>query len=340
MKIFKWEFWPYWLFYTPVYFHLPLCWLRSGSLTFFTAVNPGMKHGGFINYSKFDSLEGIPAKYLPKSRMYDRSTDADEIEKDMTELGIDYPIVIKPDRGERGYNVEILENREQVVKYLNGQSEDIILQEYIEGLDEYGVLYAKFPGEASGSITSVVIKEQMIVRGDGGSNLSELMKADRRCLYYIDSLEKLWKTRLDWVPAKGEEVVLNNIGNHSRGTIFRDGNHLITSELTGVFDAISSHVPEFQFGRYDVKAQSVEALVAGDFKIIEVNGVNSEPAHIYDPENSLFNAYRDLIRHWNLITALAKENIRRGVRPDSLSDVLASIREHLFRKRKVKVAMV
>jgi hypothetical protein len=90
------------------------------------------------------------------------------------------------------------------------------------------------------------------------------------------------------VPAKDEEVVVEPIGNHCRGSA-------VPSMLVRC-----SHprwnVPSMNFlaeaeglyyGRVDVRAESEEALRAGRFIVLELNGVSSEPGHIYDPSYSL-----------------------------------------------------
>ena len=58
-KLFKWEFWPTWLFYLPVYVVYLWYSLRARTIMFFSASNPGMFMGGFVDYSKYDILKNI-----------------------------------------------------------------------------------------------------------------------------------------------------------------------------------------------------------------------------------------------------------------------------------------
>ena len=60
--------------------------------------------------------------------------------------------------------------------------------------------------------------------------------------------------------------------------------------------------------------------VKQNIKIMEVNGVASEPAHIYQPNNSLLNAYRDVFKHLNLIYKIAQQNHQQGFKYPSFAE--------------------
>lgn len=339
LKALEWEFWPFWLFYVPVYLSWPYYWLKTSSPAFFTAVNPAMKHGGFVAYSKSAICENVPSDYLPRGRFFEGAVSETQVLEAMKDLDLSFPVVLKPDRGERGFNVEIIDRPTSLQRYLTVQSRDLILQEFVDFPDEYGIMYCRFPGRETGMITSIVVKRPMTVCGNGRTDLETLIRANPRCDRYRAMLERLWHDDLKWVPEAGRVVRLTSIGNHRRGIIFNRGNHLISDDLVRLFDRITASVEGFHLGRFDVKAPSFGELMKGRMKIIEINGVNSEPGHIYDPGNSLWSAYGDLLRHWNLIASVAKENMRRGVRPDKTVDVIASAWRHLLRKRRYEVSM-
>jgi hypothetical protein len=281
----------------------------------------------------------------------------------MKELGIDFPVILKPDRGERGYNVEVIRSREDLEVYLRQSSDGLMLQEFIDAREEVGVMYCRtaagdddqIPSQeltpsgvtkptersnSSGEITSIVHKVKMSVTGDGKTTLGELIASDRRCRRHRKWLYSDWKEKLDWIPPRGELVTLNTYGNHSRGAIFTDGSRLNSDSLLRRFNDIVSNIDGFDVGRFDVLLDSVDDLETGNFKIIELNGVNSEPGHIYDPDNTLIKAYRDLLIHWNTVSRVAQKNIQQGVRPDRLSEVIASIQQHFERKKRLKVSLV
>ena len=61
----------------------------------------------------------------------------------------------------------------------------------------------------------------------------------------------------------------------------------------------------------DVKYNTWEELKEGkNFSIIEVNGAGSEPTHIYDPKHSVFFAWKEIIRHLNILLRISRYNHR------------------------------
>lgn len=79
------------------------------------------------------------------------------------------------------------------------------------------------------------------------------------------------------------------------------------------FDRISKEMRQFYFGRFDLKCASLEDLSKGNVKILEVNGCGAEPAHIYQPGFSLWEAYGVLFTHWNNLYQISFQNRQRGV---------------------------
>jgi hypothetical protein len=112
------------------------------------------------------------------------------------------------------------------------------------------------------------------------------------------------------IPVKGEKIRLTVIGNHSKGTQFINGNHLITKDLELMFDNLTKQINHWYYGRLDIKYDTFEKLIQGkDFKIIEMNGIISEPTHIYDPNNiSYFGALKSIKEHWKIIFRISKKN--------------------------------
>lgn len=327
-KWLKWEFWPWRFFYIPVYIYGFWLGVKSGALSFFVATNPKMKFGGMFGMSKSEVLSYFGDEFVPKSILV-KPREAKAIGEMLNEAGIGFPLIAKPDVGERGREVELLSNEAQLREYLKGAIENIIVQEYIDHPIELGVMFVKMPDDEKGRITSIVRKDFPCVMGNGKSTLDELIKNDARGKYYYELLCDQFKDELDTVLPKGEIKRLVFIGNHVRGTTFLNANHLITPKLEAVFNKLSQSQPEFYLGRYDLRAKSLEDLEMGkNFKILELNGVNSEPAHIYDPKMPLFKAYRDLLKHWASIYKISKANHKKGVPYDKAWRVIRALRTH------------
>ena len=333
-KFLKWEFWPFWFFYIPVYFKIIIDGIRSGTFSYFTLANPGMKMGGFSAYSKYDLLRQLSSGYLPKTILLQTVSNSEEIIARMKREGIIFPVILKPDEGERGWKVEKIKDEATMTDYLKDAPSPLILQEYISYPEEYGVMYFRFPNEKKGHISSVMKREFLSVTGDGKATLLELFHQSERCLYHLPRMKKKFSAELDTVLPAGEMKILEEIGNHNRGTTFLDAHELINEQLVKTFDDASGTLHEWYFGRFDVRTPSYEEMVKGNFKVVEVNGVNSEPAHIYDPHMSLLKAYKDLFSHWNTIFRISRLNKRRGFRADKTGDLLAIIRSHLKEKKE------
>jgi hypothetical protein len=110
----------------------------------------------------------------------------------------------------------------------------------------------------------------------------------------------------------GERLELVSIGNHCLGTKFLNANHLITERLNQSFDRLSKQIEGFYFGRFDLRAASLDDLEQGKVMVLELNGCGAEPAHIYQPGYPLSSAWRVLFRHWSDIYRVNLENHQRG----------------------------
>lgn len=342
-----WEFWPFWLFYVPVYAQLLANGFRSGRLGRFTCANPGIPFGGLLEYSKWHLLAQLPERYCPRTVILGAETSAADAERMRMQAGISYPVYLKPDRGERGLLVERVEDESGLAGYLDAwhafirrlrdggrdpSDERLLLQETAHGEAEFGVLYARIPGAPRGMITSVVEKELLSVTGDGSRSLADLIDAGQRTKLHREQLRAEFSDRLREVPPSGAVIPLVEVGNHVRGATFLDATRHATPELAAIFDRLAGMLAGFYIGRFDVRCESVEALNAGAFQVVEVNGVNSEPAHIYDPSNRLISAYRDLLRHWRLVERIGAANARNGCRVVAARDLLRAIRRHAGRR--------
>jgi hypothetical protein len=121
--------------------------------------------------------------------------------------------------------------------------------------------------------------------------------------------------RLAEVPAAGETVPLVEIGTHSRGALFLDGAALATPALEAAVERLSRGHPGFHLGRYDVRADSLDALRAGVFRVLELNGLTAEPTSMYDPRHGVLHAWRALAAQWRSAFEIGAANVAAGARP-------------------------
>lgn len=290
------EFWPYKLLYAPFVPYWIFNSIRMRSFSYFCRVNPGIRFGGFLDYSKSEILKQIPEKYKAKTRFLKNKEDL----KDLP----DFPFVLKPDIGERGVNVEVIRNLSDWENY--PLKENLILQEFIDLPAEFGVFYAKQNGESK--ILSITGKEFLVYKADGKTSLADFVRNHPRVGHRIDFLSKKFSDDWDKVHPVGTEILLEPIGNHNRGTRFFDASHLITNDLLKSVSEIAESISGFHYGRMDIKAENSEDLKKGKIKVLEVNGANSEPTHIYDSNYTLIKAYIEIKRHLDIQYQISKNN--------------------------------
>ena len=318
----RWEFWPAWLFNLPVAAWCVLLAVRYRSLTVFMLANPGMPDGGFVGESKSAILAMLPQDWVVPWSVVEPGPLADRLaalDETMRGRGWRFPLVFKPDVGQRGSGVRWLQDRAQAAAYLAAESRRVVVQVPHDGPFEAGLFYVRYPGEPRGRLFSVTDKRFPVVFGDGRSTVAELVARDDRHRMQAEVFLRRLGDARHRVPEAGVRVALGRAGNHCQGTQFLNGQSLVTPELERRVDAIARQVEGFYFGRFDVRYRDRSAFMAGqDLAIVELNGVTSEATHIYDPSGSLLNAWLTLMRQWAIAFAIGAATRARGHRPPGL----------------------
>lgn len=333
----RWEFWPAWVVYTLLLPHFIRLALRHRSATAFAAANPGMPLGGFVGESKLDILNRLPPDWTVPTGAIEPGADAARLanfEQLIERSAWHFPLVLKPDIGERGTDVKLVRNPAEAADYLARVRSRVLVQPYHPGPFEAGVFYVRRPGEDRGFIFSITDKVQPRVTGDGRASLRSLIWRDPRLSLQADTLLQQLGVAADRVPAHAERVLLSIAGNHCRGTMFLDGRALITPALERRIDEIARSYDGFFFGRFDLRYSDPVAFSQGQgFRIVELNGVLSESTNIYDPSWSLRQGLRTLAAQWTIAFAIGAANARLGAAVPSVRDLLHAARQHRSRTR-------
>ena len=328
VKLTHWEFWDFNVVYALTgILHL---WqsLKSGSFFYFSAANPGLENSGFIGETKSSIMALLPEDKQPAWFLVSKES-VEMVLQSIEKHQLTFPLIAKPNVGERGKGVSKINSEQELRAYHNQISVPYIVQTYVDLPLELGVFYYRFPNQPQGVVSSVVKKGFLTLAGDGKSTLNELVEANPRASFVADYLSRKFENRWNEVLPKGEKLELEGIGNHCRGTTFLNGNGLISERLIQVFDALSQSVPGFYFGRYDLRAASVEALEKGDFQILELNGAGAEPAHIYQPGFSFWEGQRVLLHHWQVLHEISRQNHEAGVPFWTLKQARSIRKKHL-----------
>ena len=333
------------ILYIPVGLRWFMLALRYRSVTLPTISNPMIETGGFMGESKSSVLSMVGdnqkewvADYITVSRD-DRQIE-EQLKRSvamMEKSSLNFPIVAKPDIGWNGYGVQLVEDDRQLARYIESfpEGESYILQRPVLYDGEAGIFYVRIPGEEKGKIYSITLRYFPYVVGDGKSTLRQLIQMDERTKlradFYLGEKENhlgFAREDLEHIPAGGELIRLAFIGSLRVGGLYRDAGYLITEGLTERFDAIARSMPEFYYGRFDIRFESTDLLKEGKgFRIIEINGAGAEAIQAWDPNVPLFRLYKEFFKAQSLLFRVGALNRKRGYKPMSLVAFIRAIRK-------------
>jgi pimeloyl-ACP methyl ester carboxylesterase/membrane protein DedA with SNARE-associated domain len=344
------EFWPAWIFYLPLWpWYLWLTLRHRGPMTF-SCANPGIPNGGgLVGESKTQILHGfglgnpqvLSAYLIPEDDDVDRRIQrALELIREGSAVG-GFPVVLKPDAGERGAGMRIARSEDDVRDYFRSTDRAIQLQRYHPGPYELGVLWSRVPAAGKpvddwkGEVFSATSKTFPVIEGDGKRTLETLIWRHPRYRMQARVFLKRFAGQADRVLAEGERLQLTQAGNHCQGARFGDGMREVSPALARRIDELAQAWRDPQtgkrvdFGRFDIRCATQEGLRDGvDFAVVEFNGTSSESTSMYDPDRSFLWAYSLLFRHWSRLFSIGAARRREGARPMTLAALMGALRRH------------
>lgn len=362
------EFWHPRYFYIPIIFHYAFLSARYGSAGLPVLANPGIRMGGLIGESKqeiYDAAGTLARRHILKSFAFSvrrtRSqhflfssagivkevglhTIADACMELLRKNGLSLPVVCKPDRGQRGDGVSFLNTGQQLEARLqsianalaSGAEVVYIMQKPADFECEAGIFYIRHP-TGPPKITSITLKVFPVLEGNGRSTMEQLLDE----VPVLAARKHIYARRFDLeeVPGVGERVFLVRSGNHKQGCIFLDGTGLRTRALEEMVHKICNDLPDFYFGRLDVRFPNIQDLRQGsNLQVVEINGAGAEATHIWDPSASLIASYRTLFYHWKELFAIANENRSTELKPPAGIRLLQQLRAYLRLSRDYGVS--
>lgn len=312
-KLTDWQQWPFYLFYSPLSFVWVGYYIKTRSLWYFTASNPTLSMGGFEGEGKTEMYRQLPVHLYPRTVAVKPSDSFPEVLQQVRQKGLSYPIIVKPDVGMKGIMFRKIEREEQLRQYHERMPADYLVQEFLDTPFEVSVFYCRMPDKEKGTITAMIQKNLLEVRGDGFSTLEELIQNNPVAVPWLEKVQKEQGEHFVKVLAAGERFTLSHVANLYHGAHFIDLSNRVSERLVEVFDGIS-RTNQFYYGRYDIKCHSIEDMLEGKhFYILEFNGAGSVPNHIYTGTYTLLGAYKEILRHWKALYHISKANRAKGV---------------------------
>ncbi len=331
IKVFHWEYWPFYILYFPLVFYWTWLSIKSRSIFFFNTSNPLIEYGGYAMESKWKIYELIPSKFFPSTLFFKVGTPFEEIEARLINQNLHFPLIAKPDIGGKGVLVKKINNTHELLTYTQRIRVNYLIQSFIEYPNEIGIFYYRMPNEKTGKISGIVGKEFVSIKGDGYSSIAKILLKETRYALQFEAIYKEMGDAIFKVLPLGEANILVPYGNHARGAKFIDLSDKINEDLTQTIHSICLQIPDFYFGRIDLMYHSWEELIRGEkFSIVELNGAGSEPTHIYDPKHSIFFAWKEISRHWDILQIISRYNsLNKGIPYMRFGDGVKMLRDNL-----------
>ncbi|MFM7007085.1 MAG: hypothetical protein ACKOWX_07505 [Flavobacteriales bacterium] len=312
------------LIYLPTTIYVLLLGLRHGNLFLLSLANPKTILGGFVLDSKYEQHKRIPQRWqLRTLKIIPSSTLPFEL------LGakLQFPCFVKPDIGEGGNGVFEIKEIEELTDYHQSAKVPYLIQEKAEHAKEYSLLCYRTTAHLK--VRSITKRDALCIKGDGSKTIEQHIQQLPFSRSKRRRIARVCEVGLDIIPAQQEYVQINYLGNYDFGASYTECQKLASKELYKALSSIFCALDNYNIARLDVKATTWEALQSGDFKVLEVNGLNGEPIHIYDPKYSFFSAQKEIFKHWQQVYLQSKFATPTREQRTSLREAITFFRQHL-----------
>lgn len=314
IKVSHWEYWPWQLVYVPIFIQYGWQSIKYGSFAYPTIINrPYMEFGGIVEESKWDMYLKSPKNNTPNTALLPSLYEKEEWESFLEKHNLEFPLIVKPDLGMRGKGILKINGIEELMEFRPCSKYKFLIQEFLSYSNEIGLFIFKNPKSDQWQISSIMERKFPTIIGDGKNNIEQLIRKNSRTFLQLDR----WKSqeRFDFgkILREGEELKLDHIGNHRLGTKFMDVQFRNNEALLKSITKYCEQIEGLEYGRLDIVFNSWEELNQGEnFSVIEINGANAEPSHIYDPKHSIFYAWSGLYFHFRMQYLIAKKARKKG----------------------------
>ncbi|AWB68942.1 D-alanine--D-alanine ligase [Saccharobesus litoralis] len=309
--------------YLPVIIQTMILAVRYRSLSLPLLANPKLTISGMVGVAKSELMmqaqnecqQAILDWYQFLVTNQPAAEQVADIMPLVKQQALDFPLVCKPDIGCRGSGVKLVKNSQQlaevIASYPRGTS--LLLQKLADYEPEVGVFYVKMPNQTQGKVVSLTFKDSPTVMGNGELTLEELVLLDPRASKLTHLYQERHPKRWQQVIPLGEVVRLVFSASHCRGAVFTDARAHITPELEQRIELIMTGLPEFYYGRLDVKYPDLDSLKRGEnLQIVEINGASAESIHIWDKNTSFLEAVKTLMWQYRTLYKIGAYQRRRG----------------------------
>lgn len=301
---------------------------------YFAAVNPSMLNGGMFGNTKSEMYLLLDPAYVPLFVQIDCQDSASTIHEKLVSNHLEFPLMAKPEVGERGYKIQRILDEHALKAYHQQISTQYLLQKWVNMPLEISIFIYKLPGDDSYTISSIVGKELLSIVGDGQKTIGQLIEDFPRARLQISRLYPRWKEKWNQILDKGERLTLTDIANHSKGARFYNLTHHLTSDWNKRINQIILNRDGFNYGRFDLRCCDVMDFPNGKpVCIIELNGMGAEPIDMYEEGIPLSQGISILLKHWKIQCRIAEAQLAKGI---PVPDAKTGFKRFFEYKRLVK----
>jgi hypothetical protein len=300
------------------------------------AVNPGLEgFSGFMGVSKQGIVERLNSQYRPNHVFFKDVPTLENLEQRFEEENgeaLTFPIICKPDIGERASGIKYMYSSEQLEEYLQPIDESLSDEAQKKLKDqraqpnfhlekfhddrEFALSFTKDPDTGEYQTWSLVEKQIPFVVGDGNTTLRELivnkveemnLASDRKDKIFNCFSQEDLETKLP----DGEHKTIVKMASISYGTTFKkiDLKETQMQQLRTLLPLLIEDSKGIYQGRFDLRAKSLEDLLEGLLKIIEKNGLGGMPMEIYESHLSISEKYKILFTYFEYLLQIAERNV-------------------------------
>jgi len=293
------------------WYFLQACWQQRVFPWNYWFVNLEHIDPKFGFFSKFAINEQVPKRWRLQTRLlpvgFDLEATVQSIGKDFS-----FPLYLKPEWSQSSFGVYRIQNistLRQVLKKIRTQRTPFICQTAAAGQYEYDLFL--LTNDTDTSKPQLLTCTQCIplaVEGDGQSSVAELIK--NQLPQFKQSVAWLSDSTPTKILGKGKRLQVSFINGTNNGTRYQD----LTTKLSAAdIKRIYQHLKQighFSMTRISVMADTPEAIVDGDFKVIEINLLSPFPLNFLDQSWSPEECKRQMkIFGTDLVTSIKYKSV-------------------------------
>lgn len=303
--------------------YFPLFYRYKRDLKKISAVNPGMGGlGGLMGASKSEIYTHLSPDFLPETLYCEPDLSRQDLARMLRDTNFtfpEHPLICKPDKGERSANVKKVFSMKDLYAYLDRMTEPFLLQEVIDGPEEYAVTFRYNIQQDRMKVNHVVWRKIPRVVGDGTGTTAELLqKTDLSPNEKALITENLQQHVLEKVVPQGKVQPLSDVAALVFGTeIIPLDLQKYPAEVEKLENLINDHILQSKdgspyaglyYGRFDIRGESQKDILDGNFKILELNGVAAMPLHVCAPKIPIHERYQQIFDFYDDLLELADWN--------------------------------